>query len=86
LKALKDAFRKLEAKSPPPPPPEVGALTFSERRLFEKALGIYSSPPGAPELVAAFHCSRVIAAKVQTALVAYFIVPKRRRENDDPRP
>lgn len=81
MNKLGEAFSTLAAKAPPAPP-EVGALTYSERRLFDKAVGIYTSPPGEPELRAAFHCSTAVAAKIQTALVACF-VPKKRRGRDN---
>jgi hypothetical protein len=79
IDALTKAFSQLSQR--PEPPKTLLALTYSEKKYFDKAIAIYSSLPEAAELRSAFHCSMAVAEKVHVALVSYFQpVTKRRRK------
>ena len=64
---LVTAFKSIAPQSVPPPEP--AGLSYSQRRIFQRALDLYSSLPESPsEIREAFHCSMDTATKVHQAL------------------
>ena len=77
-KALASAFSGLRRL--PTPPRLLGALTYSERRFFDRAIQIYTSlPESASEVRQTFHCTKASAIKIHAALVGYFAPAKPKR-------
>jgi hypothetical protein len=73
--ALATAFRNLAQR--PKPPRLLSALTYSERRFFDRAIQIYTSlPESASEIRQTFHCTKASAVKIHAALVGYFAPAK----------
>jgi hypothetical protein len=77
-KALAAAFTSLTRQ--PTPPRALAALSYSERRFFDRAIQIYSSlPESASEIRQAFHCTKASAVKIHAALAGYFAPAKPKR-------
>lgn len=66
MNELADAFKKISDREQPSVSASV--LTYSEKRLYERAVKIYSSLPDAAEIRAAFHCRKISAEKIHAAL------------------
>lgn len=74
-KALASAFANLTER--PTPPPVLAALSYSERKFFDRAIGIYTSlPESASEIRQTFHCTKASAVKIYAALAGYFAPTK----------
>lgn len=74
-KALASAFSGLSQR--PTPPPLLAALSYSERRFFDRAIQIYTSvPESASEIRQTFHCTKASAVKIHAALAGYFAPTK----------
>ena len=77
-KALATAFSGLAQR--PTPPRLLAALTYSERKFFDRAIGIYTSlPESASEIRQTFHCTKASAVKIHAALAGYFTPAKPKR-------
>jgi hypothetical protein len=75
-KSLASAFANLTER--PTTPRLLAALSYSERRFFDRAIQIYTSlPESAAEVRQAFHCTRASAVKIYAALAGYFAPGKR---------
>jgi hypothetical protein len=69
--ALATAFKSLAKR--PTPPPLLQALSYSERKCFDKAITIYTVLPESPsELRQTFHCTLASAVKIYGVLAEYF--------------
>ena len=82
-KALASAFSSIAQR--PTPPRLLAALTYSERRFFDRAIQIYTSlPESASEVRQTFHCTKASAVKIHAALAGYF-APARTKRGATPR-
>ena len=64
---LLNAFRTISKQQRPPR--KAAGLTFSEGKMYDRALLIYSTLPADPaEIRAAFHCRTVSAERIYKAL------------------
>jgi hypothetical protein len=76
--ALASAFNSIAQR--PTPPRLLAALTYSERKFFDRAIQIYTAlPESASEVRQTFHCTKASAVKIHEALVGYFAPAKPKR-------
>jgi len=66
MNELVNAFASISKQQAPPL--ALAELTYSESRLYERALKIYPVVPDPAEIRAAFHCRRASAEKIHRAL------------------